>query len=181
MFYDPRTEPHGLAHTPITALVCPRPIGWVTTISKAGTVNLAPYVALAGNPAALVEKVNQVLFFGQMSQDLLQVLLNATQAVSASNPQQRPLGAPSPQCSGRRVVLLFVPAVAEAEHHLSRWLRVELLNGYVAVIGRYGHVHVVAPAGLGRKRDHPQKKAGIHNRLIHDAAVDADPQLRRLT
>jgi flavin reductase (DIM6/NTAB) family NADH-FMN oxidoreductase RutF len=43
MFYDPRTEPHGLAHTPITALVCPRPIGWVTTISKAGTVNLAPY------------------------------------------------------------------------------------------------------------------------------------------
>jgi flavin reductase (DIM6/NTAB) family NADH-FMN oxidoreductase RutF len=43
MFYDPRTEPHGLAHTPITALVCPRPIGWVTTISKTGTVNLAPY------------------------------------------------------------------------------------------------------------------------------------------
>jgi flavin reductase (DIM6/NTAB) family NADH-FMN oxidoreductase RutF len=43
MFYDPRIEPHGLAHTPITALVCPRPIGWVTTISKTGTVNLAPY------------------------------------------------------------------------------------------------------------------------------------------
>ena len=31
MFYDPRTEPHGLAHSPINALVCPRPIGWVTT------------------------------------------------------------------------------------------------------------------------------------------------------
>jgi flavin reductase (DIM6/NTAB) family NADH-FMN oxidoreductase RutF len=43
MFYDPRTEPHGLAHTPVNALVCPRPIGWVTTISKTGTVNLAPY------------------------------------------------------------------------------------------------------------------------------------------
>jgi flavin reductase (DIM6/NTAB) family NADH-FMN oxidoreductase RutF len=43
MFYDPRTEPHGLAHTPINALVCPRPIGWITTLTKAGTVNLAPY------------------------------------------------------------------------------------------------------------------------------------------
>ena len=26
MFYDPRTEPHGLAHTPINALVAPRPL-----------------------------------------------------------------------------------------------------------------------------------------------------------
>jgi flavin reductase (DIM6/NTAB) family NADH-FMN oxidoreductase RutF len=43
MFYDPRTEPHGLAHTPITALVVPRPIGWITTLTRAGTVNLAPY------------------------------------------------------------------------------------------------------------------------------------------
>ena len=43
MFYDPRTEPHGLAHSPVNALVCPRPIGWVTTLTRAGTVNLAPY------------------------------------------------------------------------------------------------------------------------------------------
>ena len=43
MFYDPRTEPHGLAHAPINALVCPRPIGWITTMAQDGTVNLAPY------------------------------------------------------------------------------------------------------------------------------------------
>ena len=43
MFYDPRTEPHGLAHAPTNALVAPRPIGWITTVTKAGTVNLAPY------------------------------------------------------------------------------------------------------------------------------------------
>ncbi len=43
MFYDPRTEPHGLAHSPVNALVCPRPIGWVTTLTRTGTVNLAPY------------------------------------------------------------------------------------------------------------------------------------------
>ena len=43
MFYDPRTGPHGLAHSPVNALVCPRPIGWVTTLTRTGTVNLAPY------------------------------------------------------------------------------------------------------------------------------------------
>jgi flavin reductase (DIM6/NTAB) family NADH-FMN oxidoreductase RutF len=43
MDYDPRSEPHGLAHDPGTCLVVPRPIGWITTISPAGVVNLAPY------------------------------------------------------------------------------------------------------------------------------------------
>ena len=42
------------------------------------TVNLAPFTALAGDPAALVEKVNQVLFFGRMSNGLRQTLLNLT-------------------------------------------------------------------------------------------------------
>ena len=43
MYFDPRTEPHGLAHSPYTALVVPRPIGWISTLSAAGVVNLAPY------------------------------------------------------------------------------------------------------------------------------------------
>ena len=43
MDYDPRSEPHGLKHDPGTCLVVPRPIGWITTISPSGVVNLAPY------------------------------------------------------------------------------------------------------------------------------------------
>ena len=43
MDYDPRSEPHNLAHDPTTSLVVPRPIGWITTISPQGVVNLAPY------------------------------------------------------------------------------------------------------------------------------------------
>jgi flavin reductase (DIM6/NTAB) family NADH-FMN oxidoreductase RutF len=43
MEYDPRTEPHNLAHSPLTALVVPRPIGWISTIGPGGIVNLAPY------------------------------------------------------------------------------------------------------------------------------------------
>ena len=56
-------------------------------------VDLAPFVALGGNPAALVEKVNQTLFFGRMSGVLRQALVSATAAVSANNTQQRALGA----------------------------------------------------------------------------------------
>ena len=43
MFYDPRRNDHNLSHNPWTALVVPRPIGWISTVSKAGVVNLAPY------------------------------------------------------------------------------------------------------------------------------------------
>lgn len=34
---------HGLPHDPFKALVAPRPIGWVSTLSPEGKVNLAPY------------------------------------------------------------------------------------------------------------------------------------------
>ena len=43
MFYDPRTETHGLAHNPFNALVSPRPIGWISSVAKGGSANLAPY------------------------------------------------------------------------------------------------------------------------------------------
>lgn len=42
MFYEPAKRDHGLPHDPMKALAV-RPIGWVTTMSAAGAVNLAPY------------------------------------------------------------------------------------------------------------------------------------------
>lgn len=41
-FYQPR-EGHGLPHDPFNAIVGPRPIGWISTRSRAGVNNLAPY------------------------------------------------------------------------------------------------------------------------------------------
>ena len=41
-FYEP-TNGHGLAHDPLNAIIAPRPIGWVSTRSAAGALNLAPY------------------------------------------------------------------------------------------------------------------------------------------
>ena len=40
--YEPR-HGHGLPHDPFNAIVGPRPIGWISSISAAGVVNLAPY------------------------------------------------------------------------------------------------------------------------------------------
>ncbi|MSO92563.1 MAG: flavin reductase family protein [Rhodospirillales bacterium] len=43
MFYEPDKDDHGLAYNPYKACVVPRPIGWITTISVTGIVNLAPF------------------------------------------------------------------------------------------------------------------------------------------
>jgi flavin reductase (DIM6/NTAB) family NADH-FMN oxidoreductase RutF len=43
MFYDVRKNDHGLPHDPFKAIVAPRPIGWITSMSAAGEINLAPY------------------------------------------------------------------------------------------------------------------------------------------
>jgi flavin reductase (DIM6/NTAB) family NADH-FMN oxidoreductase RutF len=44
MFYDARKKnDHGLSHDPFKAIVAPRPIGWITSMSAAGEINLAPY------------------------------------------------------------------------------------------------------------------------------------------
>lgn len=40
--YDP-ADGHRLPHDPLKAIVAPRPIGWISTVSLNGIVNLAPY------------------------------------------------------------------------------------------------------------------------------------------
>ena len=60
MFYETADNKHGLPHDPFKMCVIPRPIGWVSTISADGIVNLAPYSffnAIASNPP-------QVMFCG---------------------------------------------------------------------------------------------------------------------
>lgn len=43
MFYETRTNDHGLPYDPFKSCVVPRPIGWISTISRDGIANLAPY------------------------------------------------------------------------------------------------------------------------------------------
>ena len=53
MFYDAVKNDHGFQYDPFKALVAPRPIGWISTVSAAGVANLAPYSffnAMSDNP-----------------------------------------------------------------------------------------------------------------------------------
>jgi flavin reductase (DIM6/NTAB) family NADH-FMN oxidoreductase RutF len=43
MYYSPEKNDHGLPHSPFKACVVPRPIGWISSVSRAGVANLAPY------------------------------------------------------------------------------------------------------------------------------------------
>lgn len=44
IFYAPQDRDRTLLpHDPFKALVAPRPVGWISTVSRAGAVNLAPY------------------------------------------------------------------------------------------------------------------------------------------
>ncbi|MBX9740770.1 MAG: flavin reductase family protein [Beijerinckiaceae bacterium] len=65
MFYDAVENVHGLRHDPFKALVSPRPIGWVSTLSRAGVANLAPYSFFA----AVSEKPAYVIFSASGSKD----------------------------------------------------------------------------------------------------------------
>ena len=41
-FYEPANG-HGLAHDPLNAIIAPRPIGWISSLSAEGVRNVAPY------------------------------------------------------------------------------------------------------------------------------------------
>lgn len=43
MFYEPSKRDPSLPHDPFKAIVAPRPIGWISSVSAKGEVNLAPY------------------------------------------------------------------------------------------------------------------------------------------
>jgi flavin reductase (DIM6/NTAB) family NADH-FMN oxidoreductase RutF len=43
MYYEIAKNDHGLRYNPLKACVVPRPIGWISTLSRDGVVNLAPY------------------------------------------------------------------------------------------------------------------------------------------
>ncbi len=43
MYYDPERGDHGLPHNPFKSCVLPRPIAWISTLSREGGANLAPY------------------------------------------------------------------------------------------------------------------------------------------
>lgn len=67
MFYETSTNAHGLRHDPFKALIVPRPIGWISSVSKNGVCNLAPYSFFN----AMSEKPHYVVFGSAGKKDSL--------------------------------------------------------------------------------------------------------------
>ena len=61
MFYEPRNANHGLPRDPFKSCIVPRPIGWISSRSSEGVVNLAPYSffnALSSEPPMVMFSSN---------------------------------------------------------------------------------------------------------------------------
>jgi len=66
MFYEPdKRDTRILRHDPFKAIVAPRPIGWVTSMSAKGEINLAPYSYFNG----INSKPNLVMFASEGLKD----------------------------------------------------------------------------------------------------------------
>jgi flavin reductase (DIM6/NTAB) family NADH-FMN oxidoreductase RutF len=65
MFYETGKRDPALPYDPFKAIVAPRPIGWVTSVSAKGEVNLAPYSYFNG----VNSKPNVVMFSSEGRKD----------------------------------------------------------------------------------------------------------------
>lgn len=163
MFYQPQMG-HGLPHDPFKAIVAPRPIGWISTRSTAGAVNLAPYSffnAVGGNPPMVMfssegakDSVTYAHEAGEFVANLVSSdLLNPMNASSAPLPRGQNefefAGLTQAQCE-----LVKAPRVAEAvaslECKVTNIVPIQNIEGArtgaIMVIGQVVGVHIAERA-----------------------------------
>ena len=170
MFYDAVKNDHGLALDPFKAIVAPRPIGWISTLSAAGIANLAPfsyfnafaqdphYVAFGIGPPK--DTLHNVFATREFAVNLvtwdLREKMNATSASVGPDVDEFELaGAAKAACR-----MIAVPRVAESPACLECRL----------------HQVVPLPDDDGHAEQHMVigRVVGIHidDRYIHDGRVD---------
>jgi flavin reductase (DIM6/NTAB) family NADH-FMN oxidoreductase RutF len=158
-FYESRAG-HGLPHDPFNAIVGPRPIGWISTKSREGILNLAPYsffnafnytppiVGFASigykDTVRNVEETGQ--FCWNLATRALAERMNATCAMVPPDVDEFALAGLTPAVSR----LVDVPRVAEApvsfECKLTQLVRLQGADGQPApswlVLGEVVGVHI---------------------------------------
>ncbi len=77
MFYDARKNDHGLPRDPVKAIIAPRPIGWITSMSAKGDINLAPYSFFNG----VSSRPTVVMFSSEGQKDSLAFILETREFV----------------------------------------------------------------------------------------------------
>lgn len=172
MHYDAIENQHGLRHDPFKALIVPRPIGWIASVSKDGVANLAPYSffnAVSDRPhyvmfssAGFKDSVRNIHETGEFTCSLsnweTRSGMNISSAPVASDVSEFPLAeletAPSRFVSTPRVA--SAPAAFECRH----WKTVELPDvepgtdrGHYVVFGQVVGIY-------------------INDEFVHDGLVD---------
>jgi flavin reductase (DIM6/NTAB) family NADH-FMN oxidoreductase RutF len=171
MFYDARKNDHGLPHDPFKAIVAPRPIGWITSMSAAGEVNLAPYSWFNG----VSSRPPQVMFSSEERKDSLAFIEETGEfvcnfATYELREQVNQTSAPYPRGVDEMATahleaapsrLVRPPRVAAAPCALEcKWLRTVSLDD---CDGRPADRHVVFGQVVG---------VYIDERFIHDGLLD---------
>jgi flavin reductase (DIM6/NTAB) family NADH-FMN oxidoreductase RutF len=161
MFYEPdKRDKRALPNDPFKAIVAPRPIGWITSVSLKGEINLAPYSFFNG----INSRPNVVMFASEGRKDSVSFIaetrefvcnlatwdlreqMNATSALLARgvNEMERAGLAPAPSR------LVMPPRVAASpcalECKLIKIVPIENLAGVAldchVVIGQVVGVHI---------------------------------------
>ena len=171
MFYEPHKRNHGLPHDPFKALIVPRPIGWISTVSAAGAFNLAPYSffnAISARPPVLMfssegekDSVKFARETGVFCHNLVDVdLMHPMNASSAPLPTGEsefgPAGLTPEPCT-----LIAAPRVKEAKAAFE--CRVLSITPLMRLDGRVGTNIVVTGEVVG---------IHIDDSLIRDGRVD---------
>jgi flavin reductase (DIM6/NTAB) family NADH-FMN oxidoreductase RutF len=161
MFYDTHDNKHGLKHDPFKALIVPRPIGWISTVSKAGIANIAPYSffnAVAERPhyvvfgsAGLKDSLRNINETGEFVCSLanyeLRYEMNATSAAVPYGVDEFPIAGLTAAASR----LVKPPRVKEAPaaFECKLWKTIDLpahapghRPGYTMVIGEVVGIHI---------------------------------------
>ncbi|MGE0386194.1 MAG: flavin reductase family protein [Gammaproteobacteria bacterium] len=171
MFFRPGVTDHGLPHNPFMSLVVPRPIGWVSTLGPAGTVNVAPYsffnivsvapyyvmFSSAGHKHSLSNARDRGEFVCNLAGYDLREAVNVTSTDVPAEISEAELAGLALEPSQT----VAVPRVAAAKAHLEcrTWKLVDLPAGkrpelaYTIVIGEVTGIHV-------------------HDEVIRDGRVD---------
>jgi flavin reductase (DIM6/NTAB) family NADH-FMN oxidoreductase RutF len=160
VFYNAIENTHGLKHDPFKALVVPRPIGWISTVSSYGICNLAPYSffnAVGERPhyvafgsAGLKDSLANIAATGEFVCSLatwdLRFEMNATSAPVPRGVDEFPLARLTAAASR----LVKPPRVKEspAAFECRHWQTIELpavtpqRGGYSLVIGLVVGIHI---------------------------------------
>ena len=172
MFYEPHArDKQALPHDPMKAIVAPRPIGWISSMSASGIANLAPYSffnMFSENPwivgfssATLKDSIGNVAETGEFVYNLATLpLLDEVNRSSAPVPSDMDefefAGIESAPCN-----VVSVPRVAESPCAFEcKWIETINLKG---LSGKHTNWYLVLGEVVG---------VHIDERMIENGLVD---------